>query len=270
MRETALGVAGTLHYRLLGVPVAATNMSSAIGAVSSWVRNGDRGRMVTFTTVHMVVEAGKNSRFAGILEESDLNCPDGMPLVWCGRRMGNTSIQRVCGPEFLPAFCEATVDMKLRHFFFGGAEGVAAQAVERLTLKIPDLCVAGVYSPPYRPLTAEEDAALVAHINSTRPDVVWVCLGCPKQEIWIAEHKDKLGVPVMLAVGFALEVAAGTRKRAPRIFQRLGLEWAHRLLQDPRRLWKRYLVYNSIFLYRLLTESLESSEEELPQSAEDQ
>lgn len=252
-----------LRFRLLGVPVAATNMRAAIRTVASWIQQGDRGRMVTFTTVHMLVEAGKNPEFSRMLEKSDLNCPDGMPLVWCGWQKADKSIQRVCGPDFLPAFCKATAELRLRHFFYGGADGVAAKAVEELKRRIPGLQVAGIYTPPFRPLTPEEDERVVEYINSTKPDVIWVCLGCPKQEIWIAEHRYKLDVPVLLAVGLALDVAAGTKQRAPRVFHTLGLEWFYRLCQEPRRLWKRYLIYNSVFLYRLLAETVTSSGSEV-------
>jgi N-acetylglucosaminyldiphosphoundecaprenol N-acetyl-beta-D-mannosaminyltransferase len=253
----------TKSFRLLGVPIAATSMTSAIETVSSWVVRGARSKMVTFTTVHMLVEAARSPAFSAILEESDLNCPDGMPLVWCGRSKGESSIRRVCGPDFLPTFCKTTVDLKLRHFFYGGAEGVAENAVEHLLREIPELQVAGVYTPPFRSLTSDEDEDIVKFINSTAPDVIWVCLGCPKQEIWIFEHKNRLSAGVMLAVGLALDIVAGSRRRAPGMLRVVGLEWFYRLCQEPGRLWKRYLVYNSIFLYRLLIETLTQSGREL-------
>jgi N-acetylglucosaminyldiphosphoundecaprenol N-acetyl-beta-D-mannosaminyltransferase len=253
----------TERFRLLGIPVAATNMASAIQTVSSWIQGGERGKMVTFTTVHMLVEATRNSDFSNMLQRSDLNCPDGMPLVWYGGRKSGSSVERVCGPEFLPAFSEVTAPLKFRHFFYGGGEGVAAKAVEELQRVIPDLQVAGFYSPPFRPLTAEEDQQIVDSINASNCDLVWVCLGCPKQEIWITTHRYRLNVPVLLAVGLALDVAAGTKSRAPLLMRNAGLEWLFRLCQEPRRLWKRYLIYNSIFLYRLLADSLHSSSERL-------
>lgn len=245
------------HFRLLGVPVAQTNMSSAIGVIRSWIEHGDRGRTVTFTTVHMLVEGMKNPGFFKILEETDLNCPDGMPLVWYGRSRARVDIERVCGPDFLPAFCAATADMNLRHFFYGGAEGVAARAAATLKRAHPGMEIAGAISPPFRPLTQEEKDGIVGAINAARPDVVWVCLGCPKQEAWIDEFRDKLNVPVLLAVGLAVDIAAGDKSRAPAPLRVLGLEWLFRLCQEPRRLWRRYLVYNSIFLFRVLAEMLQ-------------
>lgn len=245
------------HFRVLGVPIAATNMNAAIRKVRSWIERGDRGRTVTFSNVHMVVEGIKNPGFFEVLQKSDMNCPDGRPLVWYGRRKAGRDVEQVCGPEFLPAFCEATADLKLRHFFYGGADGVAAKAAGMLQQRFPGTEIAGFYSPPFRALTAEEKQEVVRTINESRADVVWVCLGCPKQEAWIDEFKHKLDVPVLLAVGLALDIVAGTRERAPSVMRRLGLEWLYRLCQEPRRVWRRYLIYNGIFVYRLVAEKLQ-------------
>jgi N-acetylglucosaminyldiphosphoundecaprenol N-acetyl-beta-D-mannosaminyltransferase len=243
-----------MRFSILGVPLAAANMPSAIRAVCTWIERGDRGRMVTFSTVHMIVEGLRDQKFLKLLQSSDLNFPDGMPLVWCGRRKAGKNVKRVCGPEFLPAFCAATADRKLRHFFYGGADGVAAEAAAELQRRHPEMVIAGTYSPPFRPLSPEEDEEIVRAINAARPDVVWVSLGCPKQENWIAQHRARLDVPVLLAVGLAMDILAGTKGRAPSIISNIGLEWFFRLCQEPRRLWRRYLVYNSIFVYRLMME----------------
>jgi N-acetylglucosaminyldiphosphoundecaprenol N-acetyl-beta-D-mannosaminyltransferase len=232
-------------------------MDSAIATVRSWIENGDRGRVVTFATAHMLVEAIHNPEFLRILESTDMNCPDGMPLVWYGRRKAAVRVKRVCGPDFLPAFARATAEMHLRHYFFGGAEGVAAKAAAVLKQRNPALEIAGVCSPPFRALAAEEKREMIRAINAAKPDVVWVCLGCPKQEIWIDEVRAELDVPVLLAVGLAVDILAGTKGRAPAALRVLGLEWFYRLCQEPRRLWRRYLVYNSIFLYHLLAEMLQ-------------
>jgi N-acetylglucosaminyldiphosphoundecaprenol N-acetyl-beta-D-mannosaminyltransferase len=252
------------RFRLLGAPIAGTNLPSAIQAVISWIQRGDRGRTVTFSNVHVLVEGVRNPKFSKMLRESDLNFPDGMPLVWCGRKKVGKNVRRVSGPDFLPAFCAATAHMNLRHFFYGGRDGVAAKAAEELQKKNPGMCVAGHYSPPFRPLTREEDEEIVRSINATRPDVVWVSLGCPKQEIWVDEHRNSLDVPVLLAVGLALDIAAGSKSRAPHLLRKYGMEWAYRLFQEPRRLWKRYVLYNSIFLFRLMLETLQPSKEALP------
>jgi N-acetylglucosaminyldiphosphoundecaprenol N-acetyl-beta-D-mannosaminyltransferase len=248
------------RFHLLGVPVAATNMDAAIQEVRSWIERGDRRRTVTFSNVHMLVEGIKSPGYFEVLQKSDMNCPDGKPLVWYGRsKMGKKNVHQVCGPEFVPAFCAATAGLKLRHFFYGGAEGVAVKAAAMLQKKIPGLEIAGVYSPPFRPLTAEEKEEIVQTINGSRPDVVWVCLGCPKQEAWIDEFKGRLDVPVLLAVGLAIDILAGTRARAPQFMRDLGLEWFYRLCREPRRLWRRYVIYNGIFVYRVLAEELHLS-----------
>lgn len=242
------------HFSILGVPVAATTMRGAIDTVSSWIEGKERGKMVTFTTAHMLVEAIRNPGFCKILNQSDLNCPDGMPLVWLGRHRDVSEIRQVCGPEFMPAFCEATALKKWRHFFYGGADGVAEMAAARIQERSPGMEIAGTYCPPFRSLSPEEDEEIVRLINASKPDVVWVGLGCPKQENWIAQHRNRLDARVLLAVGLAFDISAGLRKRAPVVMRRAGVEWIYRLCQEPRRLWKRYLVGNSIFLYRALSE----------------
>ncbi len=246
------------NFALLGVPVAATNLSSAIARVRSWIENGDRGRTVTFATVHMLVEGIRNPGMVRLLARTDMNCPDGMPLVWYGRRRAAAPVERVCGPDFLPAFCAATADMNLRHYFYGGAEGIAEKAAAELQRIHPGVQIAGTFSPPFRALSADEKDEIARTINAARPHVVWVSLGCPKQELWIDEFRSRLDAPVLLAVGLALDIAAGAKGRAPAPLRSLGLEWLFRLCQEPRRLWRRYLVYNSIFLYHVLAEMLEA------------
>lgn len=248
----------TSKFTLLGVPVEATDLSSAIATVRSWIENRDRGRTVTFATVHMLVEGIRNPEIRKLLSRTDMNCPDGMPLVWFGRRRSTVPVRRVCGPDFLPAFSAATADMNLRHYFYGGAEGIAEKAAAELLRLYPGVQIAGTFSPPFRALSPDEKCEIASAINATKPDVVWVCLGCPKQEAWIDEFRSRLDAPVLLAVGLAVDIVAGAKGRAPAPMRALGLEWLFRLCQEPRRLWRRYLVYNSMFLYYLLAEMLEA------------
>ena len=242
------------RFPLLASPVSSLNMTTAIQTVRNWIERGDQGRMVCFTTVHMIMEGFKNEGFRSLLASMDMNCPDGTPLVWAARLEGDKSISRVCGPEFMPTFCEATLDMKLRHYFYGGAPGVAQQVAMKLKERMPELQVAGVYTPPFGPVDEQLDRQITANINSSEADVVWVCLGCPKQELWMKAHKDKLNAKVLLSVGFAFDVVSGAKKRAPKILQSAGLEWVYRISQEPGRLWKRYLVTNSQFLYHYIRE----------------
>lgn len=244
------------RFPLLTTPVSSINMRTAIATVRTWIEQKERGRMVCFANVHMIVEGFKNEGFRGLLSSMDMNCPDGKPLVWAARLRGHKATSRVCGPEFLPAFCAATLDLGVRHFFFGGGPGVAQQVADTLEARMPGLQVAGVYTPPFGPVSPELDQEIVATINRARPDVVWVCLGCPKQELWMQAHRDRLEAKVLLAVGFAFDVISGTKKRAPKLLRDAGLEWAYRMGQEPQRLWKRYLVSNTLFLYHSLRESL--------------
>jgi N-acetylglucosaminyldiphosphoundecaprenol N-acetyl-beta-D-mannosaminyltransferase len=177
--------------------------------------------------------------------------PDGMPLVWLSRLWGNPSVQRVCGPDLLPACCARGVRTGLRHFFYGAAEGVAGRLAERLRSRFPGLAVVGTYSPPYRPLTAAEDEEVVQRINDAEPDIVWVGLSTPKQERWMAAHVGRLSAPVLLGVGAAFDIHAGLVPRAPGWIQRTGLEWLFRLGAEPRRLWRRYLINNPAFVWHV-------------------
>jgi N-acetylglucosaminyldiphosphoundecaprenol N-acetyl-beta-D-mannosaminyltransferase len=245
-------------FQLLDTPIAAFTFSAAIEEVSKFVRTRSRTRLVHFTNVHMLIEGVMNREFGDILKSADLNFPDGMPLVWLGRRANKADFSRVCGPEFMPAFCKATAHLGYRHFFYGGAPGTAEAVIEALQRDTPHLQIAGHYTPPYRPLTAEEDREVCARINQSEADVVWVCLGCPAQEKWMYEHRDKLNAPVLLAVGAAFDFVAGRMERAPKLLRENGLEWLYRLVKEPRRLWRRYLVYNAFFLYFMLKDAYKS------------
>jgi N-acetylglucosaminyldiphosphoundecaprenol N-acetyl-beta-D-mannosaminyltransferase len=249
-------------FRLLDTPIAAYTFSAAIEEVSRFVRTRSRTRLVHFTTVHMLIEAVMNKEFSSILKSADLNFPDGMPLVWLGRRTGNSTVSRVCGPEFMPAFCKQTAHLGYRHFFYGGAPGAAEAVIEALKRESPEIEIAGHFTPPYRPLTAEEDREICTRINQSEADLVWVCLGCPAQEKWIHEHRDKLNAPVLLAVGAAFDFVAGRAQRAPKLLRENGLEWLYRLVKDPRRLWRRYLVYNAFFLYLMLKQAYKAEDQQ--------
>lgn len=239
-------------FTLLGIRIAATDMADAVKTVRQWVADGEPGRMVTFTTVHMVVESLNHPEFASVLARMDRNFPDGMPVVWAGRRAGKARMGRICGPEFMPAFCAASCGDGTRHFFYGGADGVAQRVADELTVRHPGMQVAGVYSPRFGEIPPEEDEQIIQMINRTQPDVIWVCLGCPKQEFWMASHRHRLNAKVLLSVGLAFDIVAGSKKRAPRAMRIAGLEWLYRLCQEPKRLWRRYTVYNTKFIYAYL------------------
>ena len=236
-------------FRVLGTRVDALTLERAIAEVESWIESGDCGRCVALTNVNNVMEARANPRFHSAMEAMDMSLPDGMPLAWLARRLGYRDTRRVPGPDFVPAFCQATAHRHYRHYFYGAGPGIADKMAGNLQKMAPGMEIAGAFSPPFRPLSAEEDNYIVEMINRAKPDVLWVGLGCPKQEYWLVEHRERLKVPVILAVGQAFDIHAGTLKRAPRWMREHGLEWLFRLLSEPRRLWRRYLISNSQFVF---------------------
>jgi len=209
---------------------------------------------VCVCTVHGVSEAQRDPQFRTILNHSLLTTPDGMPLVWLGHWHGHKQVTRVYGPDLMLAACDAGRSVGLRHYFYGGKDGVAEQLRENLTTRFPGLQVVGTFTPPFRPLTVAEFATLRADIAVAKPDVVWIGLSTPKQERFMAEAWDKLDAGLLIGVGAAFDFHSGRVPQAPRWMQRSGLEWLHRLATEPRRLWKRYLVYNPLFVLRTLAQ----------------
>jgi N-acetylglucosaminyldiphosphoundecaprenol N-acetyl-beta-D-mannosaminyltransferase len=198
--------------------------------------------------VHMTIEAVQSESFASVLSNASMVVADGMPLIWLGRRQGFVLPRRVYGPDLMVHFLRSTQGRGYRHFFFGGAPGVAEKLVTNLQSQMDVNCV-GTVSPPFRTLSPAEDQEVVDSINSARPDIIWVCLGCPKQERWMFEHSTKIEAAAMVGVGQAFDIHAGNLRQAPRIMRENGLEWLFRLCIEPRRLWRRYLIYNSKFIY---------------------
>lgn len=243
------------HFDVLGVPIAKITPEAAMATVSGWLEKGTSTKLVTFANVHMVTEARRNPAFLETLQAMDMNCPDGMPLVWLGKSRGEP-INRVSGPDFMPHFCASPAASGYRHFFYGGAEGVAKKVAQTLKKANPDMEIAGWLSPPFGELSRDEDVQIIESINETNPDIIWVCLGCPKQERWMADHRDQLNAKVMLAVGLAFDVIAGRKARAPMFVQALGMEWLFRMIHEPGRLVKRYLYSNSLFAFSLLSNAV--------------
>jgi N-acetylglucosaminyldiphosphoundecaprenol N-acetyl-beta-D-mannosaminyltransferase len=238
------------HFDVLGVPVSAIRMSDAVATIESWI--ADRApRYVCVTGVHGVMESQRDEELRRIHERAGMVTPDGMPLVWLAHLDGRRHVERVYGPDLMLACCEQSIRSGTRHFFFGGAPGIAARLAARLSARFPGLVVAGTCCPPFRQPTAEEDAQIVATIDAARPDIVWVGLSTPKQERWMADHVGRVDAPVLVGVGAAFDFHAGVKRQAPRWMQRSGTEWVFRLATEPRRLWRRYLVNNPSFVWRV-------------------
>jgi N-acetylglucosaminyldiphosphoundecaprenol N-acetyl-beta-D-mannosaminyltransferase len=234
------------RYRVVETRIAAFDLEQAVRLFLAAPASGDRLR-AHFCTTHTLVEAFDDARLRDALNHEDaIASPDGMPLVWVGRAMGR-QVGRVCGPDLMPLLIDRAREQGARHFFYGGAPGVADTLAARLADRYPGMIVAGTHSPPFRPLTADEDAAEVELINSARPDYVWVGLGSPKQDLWIADHRSRLDAAVLFAVGAAFDFHSGGLRRAPAWMQRTGTEWLYRLFSEPRRLARRYTVVNTRF-----------------------
>jgi N-acetylglucosaminyldiphosphoundecaprenol N-acetyl-beta-D-mannosaminyltransferase len=202
------------------------------------------------------MESQRDEALQRIHNAAGLVTPDGMPLVWLSHLKGFPHVERVYGPDLMLSLCEHSIERKYRHFFYGGAQGVPEQLAANLKKTFPGLSVAGAFSPPFRPLTPKEDAQIVQMITRVNPDIVWIGLSTPKQERWMAAHVGKLAGPVLIGVGAAFDFHTGRKKQAPRWMQRSGLEWFFRLMSEPRRLWKRYLINNPAFVVLILSQAL--------------
>ena len=242
------------RVNILGVGISAITMPQALEQIAAWIETGAR-QYVCACTVHTVMECQRDERMRQAVNRAGLAVPDGMPLVWLGRRQSKLAVSRVYGPDLMLALGQLSVERGYSHFFYGGAAGVAELLAHNLQARFPGLVVAGTCSPPFRPLTSEEEAHFVRQINQAQPDIVWVGLGTPKQDLWMAAHRAELTAPLLIGVGAAFDFHTGRLPQAPPWMQQAGLEWLFRLWQEPRRLWYRYLVYNPLFLFLILLQA---------------
>jgi N-acetylglucosaminyldiphosphoundecaprenol N-acetyl-beta-D-mannosaminyltransferase len=215
-------------------------MNLALSRFAHWIES-KTNTYVCVSGVHGVMECQRSEELREIHNRAGMVTPDGMPLVWFCRWQGNPQADRVAGSDLLAACCERSVREGWRHFFYGGAPGVAEVLVARLRDQWPTLKVVGTHSPPFRPVTEQEDASEIELINRADPDIVWIGLSTPKQEWWMAYHVGRLQAPVLVGIGAAFDFVAGVKRRAPKWMQRSGLEWLFRLGSEPQRLWRRYL-----------------------------
>jgi N-acetylglucosaminyldiphosphoundecaprenol N-acetyl-beta-D-mannosaminyltransferase len=237
---------------VLGVGITVLNLPLAVACVSEALRTRHRG-YVCVTGVHGVMEAQHDPHLRRILNQALLCTPDGMPNVWMGKLAGHKSMGRVYGPDLMLEVCRLP---NCRHFFYGGSHGTVGELKLKLEAQWPALQVAGLYEPPWRPLTRDEERAFVALVDQTRPDILWVGLSTPKQEKFMADYLPKLNVTLMIGVGAAFDMHSGRKRQAPRWVQRCGLEWCYRLCQEPRRLGPRYLANNPRFVWKALGQLL--------------
>ncbi len=242
------------RVNILGVRVSATNMTQALGVIDRWIA-GRTSHYICVTPIHGIMECQNDPALIDIFNASGLTVPDGMGVVWLLKLMGHAEVSRVYGPDLMQAVCAASAEKGWRHFLYGGAPGIAGQLAQELQEQFPGIQIVGTYTPPFRPLTAEEDAAVVQQIQGSGADIVWVGISTPKQERWMSEHRERLGVPVLVGVGAAFDFLSGAKPQAPLWIQRSGLEWLFRLASEPRRLWRRYAQY-PLFALLLLGQAL--------------
>lgn len=238
------------HCNVLGVAVSAVNMNLAVELAARWIDAGTPG-YVCLTGVHGVMEARADPAFRLILNRAAINAPDGMPMTWVGRLQGFRHMDRVFGPDFMAEMCRLSPQRGYRHFLYGGQPGVAELLRERLQTKFPGIQIAGTYTPPFRNLNTEEEFKFVARVRESRPHILWVGLGTPKQERFMAQFRECLQVPLLVGVGAAFDYHTGRIRDCSRWVKRAGLQWAHRAMQDPGRLCKRYLRNNPAFLLHI-------------------
>jgi len=234
------------RINVLGVAISAIDMQQAVWCIESWVEQGTRS-YVNVCTVHTVIECRRDPNLRRRVNAGGLATPDGMPLVWLGRMHGHPA-SRVYGPDLMLELCRRSAERGHRHFFYGSSPAVLDDLVSNLALRFPGLRIAGSHSPPLRPADAPEDPEVLERIDASGADIVWVGLGTPKQDLWIARHRPLLRAPVLIAVGAAFDFHAGRKAQAPAWMQKAGMEWLFRLAHEPRRLARRYLLYNPWFV----------------------
>jgi N-acetylglucosaminyldiphosphoundecaprenol N-acetyl-beta-D-mannosaminyltransferase len=264
---STVGEAPLPRANILGIGVSAIDSAKALDAITGWIARGE-ANYVCVTGVHGLMESQRDASLRRIHNRAGLVTPDGMPLVWLSRLKGYQGVKRVYGPDLMLECCALSVGKGYRHFLYGGQEGVPELLAQRLRHRFPGLVITGWHSPPFRTLSSEEDEAIVRRINDAGADIVWVGLSTPKQERWMSEHLGRLQAPVMIGVGAAFDFHAGLKRQAPRWMRQSGLEWLFRLMMEPRRLWRRYLINNPLFMGHLVLQALDGERYEALRSGD--
>lgn len=242
-------------FSILGVNISAINMDEASLFIEDAVLKREK-IYVCVCPVSTVMECRKNARVLASVNSADLATPDGMAVVWIGRAAGYKNISRVYGPELMQEICGISAKNGYRNYLYGSSRGVLDELNKRLIKTYPGLMISGSFSPPFRKLAKDEDDRIINDINNSNSDIVWVGLGSPKQDLWMYEHGDRINAPVLIGVGAAFDFLAGAKPQAPRWVRNNGFEWLFRLITEPRRLWRRYLLDYPLFVYYLLLDSI--------------
>ena len=232
---------------VLGVGVDAVNMRDSLAIVTSHLRTSAKG-YVCLSGVHGIMEVQRNQRLRSVYADALLVAPDGMPTVWMGHLQGFRKMQRVFGPDLMLEIIGSEEFRDRVHFFCGGAPGVAEKLNAEMKRRFPWVKIAGTFTPPFREMTSKEEGELYKSVNALRPDIIWVGLSTPKQEVFMARYLPQLDTKLMIGVGAAFLYHTGAIRDSPAWVKQAGLQWVHRLIQEPSRLWKRYLLNNPLFV----------------------
>ncbi len=235
---------------ILGSKINVTNIKDLGDKVEKLILS-KKTHYICVSNVHTIITGVKDERFKKITNNASLAVPDGMPLVWIGKHRGYKDMEKCSGPDIMTHLFKLSEEKGYTNYFYGGTEDNIKILGNELHAKYPKLKILGMYSPPFRELTKEEDDNIIKKINELKPNILWIGLGAPKQEVWMYQHFEKLSGSVIFGVGAAFNFHSGTLKRAPIWMQKTGLEWLYRLFKEPKRLWKRYLITNSLFIFYL-------------------
>ncbi len=238
------------RVNILGVEVSAINMGQALATIQEWIDRKDP-HYVCVTPAHSVMDCYRDPSLRRVFNDSGLTTPDGMAIVWLLRLHGCRHVSRVYGPDLMREACRLSVEKGWRHYLYGGEPGVAESLKSTLEAQFKPIQIVGTYSPPFRPLSEDEDRQVVEAINAAKPDIVWVGISSPKQERWMQQQRGKVSASVMVGVGAAFDFLTARKPQAPRWMQRSGLEWLYRFWHEPRRLWPRYSQYPLFVLLAL-------------------
>ncbi|MFC1481908.1 WecB/TagA/CpsF family glycosyltransferase [Candidatus Neomarinimicrobiota bacterium] len=243
------------RYHILGVGISKVNLERTFQIMDEWIREKKR-EYIILAGAHGIVECQSDDKLRSIYNNAGLVTPDGMPEVWLGRIKGVKEIEKVYAPDIMMGIFARSASEGYRHFFYGGKEGVAELLTIRMEEEYPGIEIVGSYYPPFRPLTGDEGNDVIDQINRSGADIVWVGLGCPKQDFWMAHFRDRLEAPILIGVGAGFDFLSGEKPLAPKFIQNSGFEWFYRMLSEPMRLGRRYMRIVPKFIFLILMESL--------------